>query len=72
MKMTERHFPFLINRKTLVETPSQQGPKRKRRRIQLSYYLDDHNAHSKETIRSPPKKFPVKPYKYSMGEEEEY
>ena len=26
MKMTERHFPFLINRKTLVETPSQQGP----------------------------------------------
>ena len=71
MKMTERHFPFLINRKTLVETPSQQGPKRKRRRIQFSNYLDDHNAHSKR-IRSRPKKFLVKPYKYSMGEEEEY
>ena len=52
--------------------PITTRPVRKRRRIQFSYYLDDHNAHSKETIRSPPKKFPVKPYKYSMGEEEEY
>ncbi|CAH3181336.1 unnamed protein product [Porites lobata] len=52
-----------------VETPSQQGPKRKRRRIQFVNYLDDHKAHSKQLRKRPHKKF--KPYKYSMGEENE-
>ena len=55
-----------------VETPSQQGPKRKRRGIQFLNYLDGHIAHSKQRKRSRQKKCRVKPYKYSMGEEEEY
>ncbi|CAH3175255.1 unnamed protein product [Porites lobata] len=53
-----------------VETPS-QGPKRKRRRIQFVNYLDDHNAHGKQRKRTRHKKFRVRPYKYSMGEEDD-
>ena len=54
-----------------VETLSQQGPKRKRRRIIIIYYydLDDHKAHAKQLRKCRHKKF--KPYKYSMGEEDE-
>ena len=51
-----------------VETPS-QGPKRKRRRVQFVNYLDDHKAHAKHLKKRRHKKF--KPYKYSMGEEDE-
>ena len=52
-----------------VETPSQQGAKRKRRRIQFVNYLDDLKAHAKQLGKRRHKKF--KPYKYSMGEEDE-
>ena len=53
-----------------VKTPSQQGPKGKRRWIQFLNYLDDHNVHGKQVRkRSRRKKF--KPYKYSVGEEDE-
>ncbi|CAH3045798.1 unnamed protein product [Porites evermanni] len=52
-----------------VETPSQQGPKRKRRRIQFLNYLDDHKSHGKQLKKRRHKKF--KPYKYSMGEDED-
>ena len=51
-----------------VETPSQQGSKRKRRRIQYLNYLDDHKSHCKQLKKRRHKKF--KPYKYSIGEEE--
>ena len=64
--------PAFLTPPPTVETPSQQGPKRKRRRIQFLNYLDDHNAHAKQVRkRSRHKKFPFKPYKYSMGEEDE-
>ena len=57
-----------------IETPS-QGPKRvpkhKRRRIQLVNYLDYHGAHGKQKTRTQHIKFRVKPFKYSIGEEEE-
>ena len=57
-----------------IETPS-QGPKRvpkhKRHRIQLVNYLDDHGANGKQKTRTRHNRFRVKPYKYSMGEEEE-
>ena len=63
--------PAFLTHPLTVETPSQQGPKRRRRRIQFLNYLDDHNAHGKQLRkRSRHKKFRVKPYKYSMGEEE--
>ena len=52
-----------------TETPSQQGPKRKRRRIQFVNYLDDHKSHGKQLKKRRHKKF--KPYKYSMGEDED-
>ena len=64
--------PAFLTPPPTVETPSQQCPKRKRRRIQFLNYLDDHNAHGKQLRkRTRHKKFRVKPYKYSMGEEEE-
>ncbi|CAH3183243.1 unnamed protein product [Porites lobata] len=53
-----------------VETPS-QGPKLKRRRIQFVNYKDDHKAHGKQRKRTRHKKFRVRPYKYSMGEEDD-
>ncbi|CAH3138514.1 unnamed protein product [Porites lobata] len=52
-----------------VETPSPQGPKRKRRRIQFLNYLDDHKSHGKQLKKRRHKKF--KPYKYSKGEDED-
>ena len=52
-----------------VETPSQQAPKYKRRRIQFVNYLDDHKAHGKQLRKLWHKKF--KSYKYFMGEEDE-
>ena len=63
--------PAFLTPPPTVQTPSQKGPKRKRRRIQFLNYLDDHNAHGKQLRkRTRHKKFQVKPYKYSMGEEE--
>ena len=63
--------PAFLTHPLTVETPSQQGPKRRRRRIQFLNYLDYHNAHGKQLRkRTRHKKFRVKPYKYSMGEEE--
>ena len=35
--------PAFLNPPLIVETPSQQGPKRKRRRIQIVNYLEDHS-----------------------------
>ena len=61
--------PALLTPPPTVETPSQQGPKRKRRRIQFVNYLDDHKARAKQLKKRRHKKF--KPYKYSMGEEDE-
>ena len=61
--------PAFLTRPPTVEIPSQQGPKRKRRRIQFVNYLDDHKAHAKQLRKRRHKKF--KPYKYSMGEEDE-
>ena len=64
--------PAFLSPSPTVETTPQQGPKRKRRRIQFLNYLDDHNAHGKEIRkRSRHKKFRVKSYSYSMGEEDE-
>ena len=64
--------PAFLTSPPTLETPSQQGPKRKRRRIQILSYLDDHNAHAKQLRkRSRHKKFQIKSYKYSMGEEDE-
>ena len=60
--------PFLTPPPT-VETPSQQAPKRKRRRLQFVNYLDDHEAHGKRLRKRRQKKF--NPYRYSMGEEDE-
>ena len=61
--------PAFLTPPPTVETPSQQGPKRKRRRIQFLNYLDDHKSHGKQLKKRRHKKF--KPYKYSMGEEDE-
>ncbi|CAH3173279.1 unnamed protein product [Porites lobata] len=58
----------------IVQNLFHQGkgsPKRKRRRIQFVNYLDDHNAHGKQKKRTRHKKFRVRPYKYSMGEEDD-
>ena len=64
--------PAFLTSPPTLETPSQQGPKRKRRRIQILSYLDDHNAYAKQLRkRSRHKKFRIKSYKYSMGEEDE-
>ena len=60
--------PAFLTPPPTVETPS-QGPKRKRRRIQFVNYLDDHKSHGKQLKKRRHKKF--KPYKYSMGEEDE-
>ena len=62
--------PAFLTPPPTVETPS-QGPKRKRRRIQFVNYLDDYNAHGKQRKRTQHKKFRVRPYKYSMGEEDD-
>ena len=62
--------PAFLTPPPTVETSSQQGPKRKRRRIQFVNYLDNHKAHAKQPRKRRHKKF--KPYKYSMGEEDEY
>ena len=62
--------PSFLTPPPTAENPS-QGPKRKRRRIQFVNYLDDHNAHSKQRKRTRHKKFRVKPFKYTMGEEED-
>ena len=62
--------PAFLTPRPTVETPS-QGPKRKRRRIQFVNYLDDHNAHGKQKKRTRHKKFRVRPYKYSMGEDDD-
>ena len=61
--------PAFLTPPPTVETPS-QGPKRKRRRIQFVNYLDDHNAHGKQRKRTRHKKFRVRPYKYSMCEDD--
>ena len=61
--------PAFLTPPPTVETPSQHGPKRKRRRIQFLNYLDDHKSHSKQLKKRRHKKF--NPYKYSMGEEED-
>ena len=61
--------PAFLTPPPTVETSSQQGPKRKRRRIQFVNYLDDHKAHGKQLRKRRYKKF--KSYKYSMGEEDE-
>ena len=61
--------PAFLTPPPTVETPSQQGPKRKRRWIQFVNYLDDNKAHAKQLRKRQHKKF--KPYKYSMGEEDE-
>ena len=53
-----------------VKTPS-EGPKRKRRRIHIVNYLDDHKAHGKQRKRTRHNKFRVGPYKYPMGEEDD-
>ena len=64
--------PAFLTSPPTLETPSQQGPKRKRRRIQILSYLDDQNAHAKQLRkRSRHKKFRIKSYKYSMREEDE-
>ena len=60
--------PAFLTPPPTVETPSQHGPKRKRRRIQFLNYLDDHKSHGKQLKKRRRKKF--KPYKYSTGEEE--
>ena len=52
--------PAFLTPPPTVETPAQQGAKRKRRPIQFVNYLDDHKAHAK-----------FKLYKYPMGEEDE-
>ena len=61
--------PAFLTPHPTVETPS-QGPKRKRLRIQFVNYLDDRNA-GKQRKRTRHKKFRVRPYKYSMGDEED-
>ena len=64
--------PAFLTPPLTVDTPSQRGPKRKRHRIQILNYLDDHNVHAKQLRkRSRHKKFRVTPYKYFMGEEDE-
>ena len=60
--------PAFLTPPPTVETSSQQGSKRKRRRIQFVNYLDDHKAHGKHLRKHRHKKF--KPFKYSMGEED--
>ena len=62
--------PAFLTPRPTVETPS-QGPKRKRRRIQFVNYFYDHNAHGKQKKRTRHKKFRVRPYKYSMGEDDD-
>ena len=59
--------PAFLTSPSTVETPSQQGLKRKRRRIQFVNYLDYDKAHGKQLRKRRYKKF--KPYKYSMDEE---
>ena len=61
--------PAFLTPPPTVKTPSQQGAKRKRRRIQFPNYLDDHKSHGKQLKKRRHKKF--KPYKYSMGEDED-
>ena len=55
--------PAFLTPPPTVETPSQQGPK-PRRRVN---YLDDHKTHAKQLRKRRHKKF--KRYKYSVGEE---
>ena len=60
---------FLTPPPTAGGTRSQQAPKRKRRRIQYVNYLADHKVHGKQLRKRRHEKF--KPYKYSMGKEDE-
>ena len=62
--------PAFLTPPPTVETLS-QAPKRISGRIQFVTYLDDHNAHGKQRKRKRHKKFRVRPYKYSMGEEDD-
>ena len=57
--------PAFLTPPPTVETPSRQGPKSKRRRIQFLNDLDDHTSHGKQLKKRRHKKF--KPYKYSMA-----
>ena len=61
--------PAFLTPSPTVETPSQEGPKHKRRRIQFVNYLGDHKSHGKRLKKRRHKKF--KSYKYSMGEDED-
>ena len=49
--------PTFLTPPPTVETPSQQGPNHKRRRIQIVNYLDDHKAHGKQLRKRRHKKF---------------
>ena len=49
--------PAFLTPPPTVETPSQQGPKRKRCRIQFVSYLDDHKVHAKQLRKRRHKKF---------------
>ena len=59
--------PAFLTPPPTVKTLSQQGPKRKRRRIQFVNYLDDNKAHAKQFWKRRHRKF--KPSKFSMGED---
>ena len=63
--------PSFLTPPATVETPS-QGPKRKRRRIQFENICTIiMNAHGNQRKRTRHKKFRVRPYKYSVGEEDD-
>ena len=49
--------PNFLTPPPTVETPSQQGPNRKRRRVQFVNYLDNHKAHGKQLRKRRRKKF---------------
>ena len=51
--------PTFLTPPPTVQTPSQQGPNRKSRRIQFVNYLDDHKAHGKQLRKR--RKEPFKP-----------
>ena len=58
--------PAFLTPPSTVETPSQQAPKRKRRRIQFVNYLDDHEAHAKRLRKRRHKKFTSTPWAKKM------
>ena len=49
--------PTFLTPPPIVETPLQQGPNHKRRRVQFVNYLDDHKAHGKQLRKRRRKKF---------------